>query len=171
MTTFEPYQYLGCCVDFPITSPQVSVEDLNQMIKEAKEISYKTLVQRVGYRQVRSLARARGWRLTGPCSVARNLGNSFHSSRICGHQCFFLTWSRIEFIWVAKDLWGMTKRKLFVLYRRSNQKRTLPQFVSAHETLDYALDEKRAWERTSQTFHSGNTYEIVKMEEVDAEHS
>ena len=91
----KDYQYLCCCCD--LSQPK-DVEGLNQMVREARQVTYRTFRKyAVGLDQ---WAREKGYGEPRSLTLKRDWAVSFYKSKILGNPCYFLRWSAIEFIWI-----------------------------------------------------------------------
>lgn len=101
---FESYggwRYLKCCVDFS----QKDVDQLEDMMDQAEEVTYDFLVHNVGKNVVAEVFHDYNW--------TRNPKNGlmmkddyhvrYYQSRFLDEPCFYVVHSAIEFIFVRSD--------------------------------------------------------------------
>jgi hypothetical protein len=90
-------QYLTCCVD----CPPAEVPDLCEMIERERQVTYRTLMRRVGRDVLASVPQFDGydWRKRPrDLTMSRDWHVSYHRSVFRGRRCYFVRWSAIEFI-------------------------------------------------------------------------
>lgn len=89
------YVYETCCIDIP---PE-RIPDLNEMILNAKEVGYETMLKRC--RGFLDWGKQHGYTVRGQGLHLKNdwcVG--YYRSTFDGKPCYFVRWSAIEFIWV-----------------------------------------------------------------------
>jgi len=92
-------RYVTCCVDCGMAA----VPALNEMIERATDVSYRTLMRRVGRDVLASVPQFQNydWRLRPhDLTMSRDFAVSYHRSWWQGERCYYVRWSAIEFIFV-----------------------------------------------------------------------
>lgn len=87
-------QYVTCCVDS-------TAEAITPMVDRAIEVTYRTLMRRVGRDVLASVPAFQNydWRLRPhDLTMSRDWMVSYHRSVFCGRRCYYVRWSAIEFI-------------------------------------------------------------------------
>jgi hypothetical protein len=90
-------KYVTCCVDCTMAD----LTDLNEMIERNIQVSYRTLMRRVGREVLASVPMFRNydWRLRPhDLTMSRDWMVSYHRSWWQGQRCYYVRWSAIEFI-------------------------------------------------------------------------
>jgi hypothetical protein len=90
-------KYVGCCVDCPSSQSM----DLQEMVDRSVQVSYRTLMRRVGREVLASVPMFRNydWRLRPhDLTMTRDFAVSYHRSWWQGQRCYYVRWSAIEFI-------------------------------------------------------------------------
>jgi hypothetical protein len=90
-------QYVTCCVDCGMAN----LPALNEMIERETQVSYRTLMRRVGREVLASVPQFDGydWRLRPrDLTMKRDFHVSYHRSVWQGRRCYYVRWSAIEFI-------------------------------------------------------------------------
>ena len=84
--------FLTSCVDHSCG------EDINEMVDEARQISYKTFRSHVDSEDFKKLSRQLGYVPGEHLQLHNDWAVSFYKSKFCGVPCYYFTWSKIEFI-------------------------------------------------------------------------
>jgi hypothetical protein len=84
--------------------PKDDVEDLQALIDGAREVSYDTLVRRVGRETVKEVFSQYDWSRRGEDLRLKNDWHvRYHVGRYKGRKCYFIVHSAIEYLFCEAD--------------------------------------------------------------------
>lgn len=91
-------KYLKCCVDFK----RSEVPNLDKMIDEASNITYKTFIKHVGRKKTSLLFPFYNWgrKKEGTIKLKDDWAVSFHKSKLKGVLVYYIRHSAIEYIFI-----------------------------------------------------------------------
>ena len=94
---FKHYRYCCCCIDC-----KDYVYALNAMIETAKSVTYRTMLQHC--EGLLEWARNQGYSRcsTQGLTLRDDSYVSYWKSSFRGHPCYYLCWSKIEYIWTLE---------------------------------------------------------------------
>jgi len=88
--------YFGNCVGMSMSQ----VPALHQMIEDATDITYKTLMQHVDRDEVASIFTFYDWGNGRDLTLKRDWAVSYHRSKWRGKRCYYIRHSAIEYIFI-----------------------------------------------------------------------
>jgi len=77
------------------------VDALQEMVDNAKQITYKTFIKHVSVHQLAEMFPMYERRKNQGLTLANDWSVSFYVSKYKGNRCYFLDWSRIEFVFMT----------------------------------------------------------------------
>jgi len=95
------YRFLSSCVGWP----RRYVDDLNEMIADAREITRRTLLKHVDLPELKSLEEALSY-ASHPMQGMTMAGDwhvSYHKSKLRGFTVYYFRYSSIEYVFVPKE--------------------------------------------------------------------
>jgi hypothetical protein len=92
------YRYVTNCTS-------ALAEDINDMTDQAREITYGTLVKHVGAEQLAEVFPNYNWKhdKSQGLRMEKDWAVSFWKSTYRGEPCYYVDWSRFEFIFVLES--------------------------------------------------------------------
>jgi hypothetical protein len=89
----KKYVYETCCTNIPTGQ----IPALNEMILDAHEVTYKTMLKHV--RGLLDWAEQRGYSPASDLHLKDDWAVGYYKSTFAGRPCYFVRWSAIEYIW------------------------------------------------------------------------